>query len=177
LPTFKERYGLSGSVISAVDLLKGIGIYAGLDSINVPGATGYLDTDYKGKVRYALSELRKKDFVYLHVEAPDEASHNGDIYNKIKAIEDFDSLIVGGIIRGIQGIGDIRDIRILLMTDHFTPLSTRTHSADPVPFAIYPCKGEPDGVQRFDESILRDGSIHLEKGYELMDYFIQGGRS
>ncbi len=172
LPTFKERYGLSGSVISAVDLLKGIGIYAGLKSINVPGATGYLDTDYKGKVKYALSELRKKDFVYLHVEAPDEASHNGNLNDKIRAIEDFDSLIVGEIIKKMQ---EVEDLRILLMTDHFTPLSIRTHAADPVPFAIYPSSGEPDGVERFDESILKEGSIHLEKGYELMDYFIKGG--
>ncbi len=170
LPTFKEKYGLSGSVISAVDLLKGMGIYAGLESINVPGATGYLDTDYRGKVRYALSELRKKDFVYLHVEAPDEASHNGNLDDKIRAIEDFDSLVVGEIIKGMQEVGDLR---ILLMTDHFTPLSIRTHTADPVPFAIYPCSGDPDGVERFDESILKSGSIHLEKGYELMDYFIK----
>ncbi|HBA27684.1 MAG TPA: cofactor-independent phosphoglycerate mutase, partial [Nitrospinae bacterium] len=102
MPTLKERFNLTGSIIAAVDLMKGIGIYAGLTPIDVPGATGYIDTNYEGKADYALNELKEKDFVYLHVEAPDEAAHSGSLKNKIKAIEDFDKRVVGRILEGIK---------------------------------------------------------------------------
>ncbi len=106
MPTFLEKYGLTGSVISAVDLIRGIGHYAGLEIIEVPGITGYLDTNYLGKAEYALESLRDKDFVWVHVEAPDEASHAGDIKAKIKAIEDIDSKVVGTILRGMEKSGE-----------------------------------------------------------------------
>ncbi|MBD3670877.1 MAG: cofactor-independent phosphoglycerate mutase, partial [Gammaproteobacteria bacterium] len=124
LPKFKDKYGLSGGVISAVDLLKGIGVYAGLKPIDVPGATGYLDTNYEGKVEYTLANLEIMDFLYLHVEAPDEAAHSGDVDLKIKAIEQFDSLVVGPVLEGMRRYDHFR---ILLITDHYTPIPERTH--------------------------------------------------
>jgi 2,3-bisphosphoglycerate-independent phosphoglycerate mutase len=126
-------YGITGSVIAAVDLMKGIGVYAGLTPVDVPGATGYVDTDYQGKVEAALEALRTQDFVFLHVEAPDEASHSGDMNLKIQAIEDFDRQVVGPLLEGLHTQGPWR---ALLMPDHRTPVKKRTHTADPVPFVI-----------------------------------------
>ena len=134
LPTLKERFGLSGAVISAVDLIRGIGKYAGLDPILVPGATGFLDTNYAGKVAAALAALKDKDLVFVHVEAPDEAGHSGELKLKLQAIEDFDAKIVGPLLAGLKGLGDHR---VLVLCDHFTPLSLRTHSSEPVPFILY----------------------------------------
>ena len=130
MPTFREKYGLEGAVISAVDLTKGLGVYAGFEVITVPGATGWIDTNYVGKAEHALFALKSKDIVYLHVEAPDEAGHTGDVKNKIKAIEDFDELIVGNIMHGMK---QFDEYRILALPDHPTPLEIRTHSAEPVP--------------------------------------------
>ena len=101
MPTFTERFGIEGSVISAVDLVKGLGKYAGLKIVDVPGATGWLDTDYAAKARYALTELKNRDFVYVHVEAPDEASHSGDLAAKVEAIERFDSQLLGPLLEGL----------------------------------------------------------------------------
>ena len=168
MPSFEKKYGLRGSVISAVDLIKGIGIYLGLEVINVPGATGYLDTNYEGKASYALSALEKKDFVYLHVEATDEAAHAGDVELKIKAIEDFDKRVVGRILDGMQRFDKYR---ILLITDHYTPVSVRTHTSEPVPFAVLPHK--KDGVEKFDEVSVRDGSFGVVDGIKLMKAFIK----
>ena len=131
MPTFREKYGLEGAMISAVDLTKGIGIYAGFEVINVPGATGWIDTNYVGKAEHALWALKTKDIVYVHVEAPDEAGHTGDLKNKMKAIEDFDEFIVGNIIHGMK---QFDEYRILVLPDHPTPLEIRTHSNEPVPF-------------------------------------------
>ncbi len=131
--TLKDRFGITGSVVAAVDLVRGIGKYAGLDIIEVPGATGYIDTNYHGKVRGALDSLKEKDFVFLHVEAPDETSHSGQLDLKVKAIEDFDEKVVGPILEGLETFSEWR---ILLMPDHRTPIVTRTHSADPVPFIL-----------------------------------------
>ena len=131
IPSFPSKYGISGSVISAVDLIKGLGLSAGLDSIDVPGATGYLDTNYQGKVDAAFQALEKSDFVYLHVEAPDEASHKGSFDEKIKAIEDFDSKVVAKVIKGLEEKFD--DYNVMVMPDHPTPVSTGAHSAEPVP--------------------------------------------
>ena len=128
-----ERFGLSGAMISAVDLLKGIGVYAGLDPVKVEGATGYIDTNYDGKVTAALSALERGNFVFLHLEAPDEASHTGSLEKKIEAIESFDERIVGPV---VDGAAKFRKVRLLVATDHFTPVSTRTHSTDPVPFLL-----------------------------------------
>jgi 2,3-bisphosphoglycerate-independent phosphoglycerate mutase len=134
MTTLKERFGIEGYVISAVHLLKGIGILAGLEVLEVPGATGYFDTNYDGKAEYALKGLKEKDFVYVHVEAPDEAGHMGDLRLKIEMIETFDEKIVGAILKGLK---NFERYRVLVLPDHPTPLSIRTHAADPVPYVIY----------------------------------------
>jgi len=174
MPTFREKYGLEGAVISAVDLTKGIGIYAGLEVINVPGATGWLDTNYVGKAEHALWALRTKDFVYVHVEAPDEAGHSGDLQNKVKAIEDFDEFIVGNIIHGMK---QFDEYRIMVLPDHPTPIEIRTHSNEPVPFAIYDNTKERKGeALSYDERLgARKDSLVFKEGYKLMDYFLQRG--
>ncbi|MDD2666743.1 MAG: cofactor-independent phosphoglycerate mutase [Methanocellales archaeon] len=158
LPSFEEKYGLSGSVISAVDLIKGIGRCAELQIIDVPGATGYLDTNYRGKAEYALRSLEKKDFAFVHVEAPDEAGHEGNIGAKIKAIEDFDEKVVGTMLDGLEGYGEHK---ILVLSDHPTPISLRTHTADPVGFSIFSTGEFPN-------------MGFIEEGHRLMDIFIKG---
>jgi 2,3-bisphosphoglycerate-independent phosphoglycerate mutase len=168
--TLKQRFGIEGYVISAVHLLKGIGIFAGLNVLEVPGATGYFDTNYDGKAQYALRGLEEKDFVYVHVEAPDEAGHMGDLRLKIKTIETFDEKIVGAILKGMR---DIERFRILVLPDHPTPLSIRTHTADPVPYVIY-SKGEGDReapVEGFDEFSAKGSGIFIERGFELIERF------
>ena len=155
MPSFQELYGIRGAMISAVDLLKGIGVYAGLEVIDVPGATGTIDTNYEGKVQATLEALRRLDFVYLHIEAPDEAGHEGDLEQKIRAIELFDQLVVGPLIEGLKSSGE--EWRVLLLPDHATPISIKTHSRDPVPFTIMGKGIEPDRVERFDEESARLG--------------------
>ncbi len=134
MPTFKERFGIDGAIISAVDLMKGIGIYAGLEVLKVPGVTGYIDTNYKGKAEYALAALENKDFVCVHVEAPDEAGHNGNLKDKLKAIEDFDKEVVGRVLTGLKKFDAYT---VMALTDHPTPIALKTHTSDPVPFALY----------------------------------------
>ncbi len=134
MPTMKERFGVDGAIISAVDLMKGIGIYAGLEVLKVPGATGYIDTNYSGKTEYALSALEKKDFVCVHVEAPDEAGHNGNLRDKMRAIEDFDKLIVEPVVKGAEKFGEFT---VLVLPDHPTPIALKTHTPAPVPFVLY----------------------------------------
>jgi len=169
-----ERFHLQGSVISAVDLMKGIGFYAGLEIVNVPGATGYLDTNYAGKAEYALREISQKDFVYVHVEAPDEASHNGNLKDKIQAIEDFDGKIVGPILRGLK---KHKNFRLLVLPDHPTPLVLKTHSSEPVPFVIYSSEdgGRASKKERFfDELSASKVGLLIEKGHELLEKLIEG---
>ena len=168
IPTFKERFGVEGSVISAVDVVKGIACYAGLEVINVPGATGYFNTDYEGKARAALKSLEKKDFVFVHVEAPDEAGHMGDVRAKLKSIEDFDHKVVGTILEGLK---NFPEYRVLVLPDHPTPLRLRTHSHDPVPFAFWGTDVESDEMPAFSESSARKGSFHLKEGWRLMEHF------
>ena len=165
LPALRDRFGVEGGVISAVDLLKGIGISAGLRVIEVPGITGYLDTNYSAKAEYALSALEELDFVYVHVEAPDEASHNGSLEDKIRAIEDFDAKVVGPMLEGLQAFGAFR---LMVLPDHRTPLSVRTHTPEPVPVAIYTSNGEPDHMQAFSEPEAERGSLQLESGDALI---------
>jgi 2,3-bisphosphoglycerate-independent phosphoglycerate mutase len=167
MPAFSELYGLKGAMISAVDLLKGIGVYAGLEVINVPGATGTIDTNYEGKVQAALEALHRLDFVYLHIEAPDEAGHEGDLVQKVRAIELFDQKIVGPLIEGLKSMGD--DWRVLLLPDHATPISTKTHSRDPVPFTITGNGIEADDVVRFDEQSAKQGGYGLVDATELVE--------
>lgn len=175
MPTIYEKYGLKGSVISAVDLIKGIGFFAGLDIINVPDATGYLDTNYIGKAEYAIDSIKTRDFVWVHVEAPDEAAHSGDVRSKIKAIEDFDNKVVGTILRSIEGRND--DYVILILPDHLTPISERTHVHGKVPFAFCGTFINADHVDSFNEISASAGSIHFENGFELMPYLIELSKS
>ncbi|NWG04573.1 MAG: cofactor-independent phosphoglycerate mutase [Syntrophaceae bacterium] len=168
--TLKERFGMDGFVISAVHLIKGIGILAGLEVLEVPGITGYFDTNYEGKAQYALEGLKKKDFVYVHVEAPDEAGHMGDLQLKVDAIEVFDQKIVGAILKGMR---NFERYKILVLPDHPTPLSVRTHTADPVPYVIYSNeKGKRSCPhRRFDEVSAGQSGICIERGFELIERF------
>jgi 2,3-bisphosphoglycerate-independent phosphoglycerate mutase len=169
LPSLRERFGLTGGVISAVDLMKGIGVTVGLRVINVPGATGYLDTNYSGKAQYALDALRELDLVYLHVEAPDEAAHNADLQAKIRAIEQFDHQVVG---RVLEGLSDLGRFRIMVLPDHRTPLAVRTHTREPVPVAIFSADISPDDMLAFTEAEAEKGSLKIEKGHQLIQRFI-----
>ncbi|MCM8795621.1 MAG: cofactor-independent phosphoglycerate mutase [Candidatus Omnitrophica bacterium] len=171
MPRFQDKYGVSGSVISAVDLIKGLGKILGLEVIDVYGATGYYDTNYKGKAEAALAALEKKDFVFVHVEAPDEAGHNGDLREKITAIERFDQLVVGEILNAFK---KSRDFRILVLPDHATPIAVRTHTADAVPFGIMGKDIIAENFSGYNENEAARSSLYFERGYELMDYFIKG---
>ncbi len=164
---FSEKYNLNGSIISAVDLIKGIGIFAKMCIIDVPGATGYYDTDYKSKAKYAVKALEDFDFVFLHVESPDEAGHAGDIEEKIKAIERIDKFIVGRLINL-----KTEDLSIGIMSDHHTPVTVKTHVKDPVPFAIYNPLKKGDDVKKFDEKSIRKGIFGLIEE-EFMETFLQ----
>jgi 2,3-bisphosphoglycerate-independent phosphoglycerate mutase len=168
--TLKARYGMDGYVISAVHLIKGIGILAGLRVLEVPGATGYFDTNYEGKARYALNGLKERDFVYLHVEAPDEASHMGNLRLKIEAIEAFDEKIVGPVLKGLK---TFERYKVLVLPDHPTPLSIRTHAGDPVPYVIYSNEEgtEESHGEAFDEQSAAKSQIFIERGFELIDRF------
>lgn len=172
MPSFKEKFGLKGAVISAVDLVKGIGKTIGLDVIDVPGATGYYDTDYKAKANYALKALENRDFVFVHVEAPDEAGHNGDIRAKITAIENFDKLVVGTILSEFKD--KRKNFRILVMPDHATPISMRTHTNDAVPLAIFGTGVERDEIKVFTENAARASDLSFKNGFEIMEYFVKG---
>ena len=166
LPSFKERYGLIGATVAAVDLIKGISGLVGFEAPMVEGATGYLDTDYGAKARKALELLKDHDIVYVHVEAPDEASHNGNTEEKIKAIELIDREVVGRI---FEEAGD--GTRFLVLTDHATPVSMKTHYACPVPFAVFSKESKQPGCQSgYDE---RTGDNVLS-GEELIAFFLRG---
>lgn len=169
LETFNQRYGLNGGVISAVDLVRGIGKSAGLEVIDVPGITGYLDTNYEGKAEYALAALEHSDFVYVHVEAPDEAGHNGDPAAKVQAIEDFDARVVAPILDGLARIGECR---ILMTPDHRTPIALRTHSREPVPFVLWGTGAEPDQMVAYGEQAAERGSMQVDHGHLLMKYLM-----
>ncbi|MCK4532326.1 phosphoglycerate mutase, partial [bacterium] len=175
MPTFKDKFNLTGSVISAVNLLKGLGKYIGLKPLDVPGITGFIDTNYQGKADYALKSLQKKDFVFIHVEAPDEAGHMGDMKMKIKAIEDFDALVVGRVLEGLKAF---KEYKVLVLPDHFTPVSLKAHSREPVPFAIYDSREENKNTSEkskgFYEEAAREDGFFLEEGWKLMDFFIKG---
>ncbi|MDD4335345.1 MAG: cofactor-independent phosphoglycerate mutase [Desulfotomaculaceae bacterium] len=172
LTSFYEKYGLRGSVISAVDLIKGIGISAGLDIVDVENVTGTVETNFKGKVAAALDELAKgQDFVYLHVEAPDAASHRGETATKIKAIEMVD-VMLGLLLEGLPLFGDYK---VMVLPDHPTPLSTMTHTDKPVPLVIYTSGQDNKNVNGvYDEEAAGKSSLVFPAGYRLMDYFIRG---
>ncbi|MFA5093374.1 MAG: cofactor-independent phosphoglycerate mutase [Candidatus Omnitrophota bacterium] len=171
IPKFIDKFGLTGSVISAVDLIKGLGRILGLDVINVPGATGYYDTDYLGKANAAIKSLKDKDFVFVHVEAPDEAGHNGDLREKITAIERFDQLIVGTILEYCK---TIEDFKILVLPDHATPIALRTHTAESIPFVIYGQGTPAKNFKQYSEKEAQSSDLYFEHGYQLMENFILG---
>lgn len=173
LSRFDEKYGIKGSVISAVDLIKGIGILAGLNNIEVEGATGNIHTNFLGKAQAALKELESgQDFIYLHVEAPDECGHRNEIENKVKSIELIDEQIVGTILKGMEKYDDYR---IMILPDHPTPLSLMTHTSEPVPFLLYQ-KSKPgkNGVESYTEEQAKTTGVYFAEGYKLMDYFLKG---
>ncbi|MCD1296133.1 cofactor-independent phosphoglycerate mutase [Methanocella sp. CWC-04] len=170
MPSFREKYNINGSVISAVDLIKGLGVFSGLEVINVPGATGYLDTDYEAKARYALESLKSKDFVFIHVEAADEASHEGKLKEKIMAIEDLDKKVVGTMLEGMKAFGEFK---LMVLPDHPTPLSIKTHARDPVPYVIYYSGHNNENNISYDEMSMKKGLL-IKEGYRLMDLFIKG---
>jgi len=159
MKTFQERFGIKGAVISAVNLIKGLGVYAGFDIIRVKGATGLYNTNYEGKADACLEALEKYDLVFVHVEASDEAGHEGDLNLKIKTIEYFDSRLVGRVLHSLHG-----KVCIALLSDHLTPITVRTHVADPVPFLIYDPEKKADEVKQFNESSCSRGSLGLLEG-------------
>ncbi len=170
MPTLKEKYGISGSLISAVDLLKGIAVYAGLAAPDIQGATGYLDTNYAGKVAAALEALQEDNFVFLHVEAPDETGHQGLVDAKIRAIEDFDRQVVRPVLAGLERG---HDFRVLVCMDHLTPVSLKTHTAHPVTFALFDSR-QPEQVNdlTFSEKSGESTGLRLANGEEFFRYFL-----
>lgn len=173
MPSFKKRYGKKGAVITAVHLLKGLGRTLGLEVIDVPGATGYLDTNYKGKAEHALRALKKNDVVFVHVEAPDEAGHEGNIKHKIRAIGDFDKYVVGTILQGLRSQASV--LRILVLPDHPTPIKVMTHTSDPVPFAIYPSSGvaRPSPARGYSEREIKRSKLRIGQGHKLLSFLFK----
>lgn len=173
LQDFTEKNGVSSGVISAVDLIKGIGICAGMKSVDVAGATGNIDTNFSGKMQAAYELLQQVDLVYIHVEAPDECGHRHEIENKVKAIEKIDAEILGPLMKKLQEDGE--DFRVLLMPDHPTPLAIRTHTADPVPFVIYDSTQDiGQHASRYTEALAQQTGYYVAKGCTLMDHLIKG---
>ncbi len=170
IPNFYKKYGITSAVISAVDLVKGIGINAGMNIVEVPGATGLFDTNYEGKADYALEALQKNDMVFVHVEAPDEAGHSQDYQLKIKTIEDLDKRLLGRIFNGLKN-----ECVIAILPDHPTPIKIGTHTREPVPFAILSPTNKPDGEKFFDEESAKRGSFGLIEGEQFILHFL--GRS
>ena len=171
LPSFEKLYGVKGSVISAVDLLKGIGICAGMNTPDVEGATGYIDTNFEGKAKKAVEELENgSDFVYIHIEAPDECGHRNEPENKVKAIELIDSRVLPIVLEALEKYDDYK---VMILPDHPTPIVTGTHASDPVPFMIYHKKDEKDsGVDSINEETASKTGIFIEEGPSLMGRFL-----
>lgn len=172
LTSFEAKYGKKGAMISAVDLLKGIAIAADMTSIDVEGANGGLHTNYEGKAQACIDAFKDGyDFVYVHVEAPDECGHQGVLEDKIQAIENLDQRISKPIIEGLKEIGD--DYRVLVMPDHPTPIAYRTHTSDPVPYMIYDSRVEKNAGLTYSEAEAKKTGVTFEKGHELMAYFLE----
>ena len=172
LENFKEKNGVSGCVVSAVDLLKGIGICAGMETPEVEGATGYIDTNFEGKTQAGIDAFKRgTDLVYLHFEAPDECGHRGEAQNKVKAIEMIDSRVLTKMLEYLNGCGD--DYRILIMPDHPTPLETMTHSSAPVPFLIYDSRKKENGVSSFTEKNAAETGEFVEHGPDIMSMLLE----
>lgn len=173
LSSFYDKYGIKGTAISAVDLIKGIAICAGLNSVDVEGATGTLHTNFDGKAKAAIHEFKDgKDFVYMHLEGPDECSHQGDMEGKIQCMESIDQKVLRPIVEYLRDAGE--DFRVLIVPDHRTPLAIRTHSADPVPYVVYDSRNEQpqDSSRQFNEKSGAAGQ-YFDSGYELADFFFE----
>ncbi len=172
LPSFGEKWGVDGAVISAVDLIKGIGLCAGMESIDVEGATGNVHTNYAGKAAAAIDAFaRGKEFVYVHIEAPDECGHRAETENKVRSIELIDRHIVGPVVDALRKTGE--DFRVMILPDHPTPIRIRTHSIDPVPYLIYDSTSPVTGVSTFTEASAAAQNNYLASGCRLMDSFIR----
>ncbi len=172
LPSFSEKWGLKGAVISAVDLIKGIGICAGMKSIDVEGATGNVHTNYDGKADAAIQAFNDGyDFVFVHVEGPDECGHRAEIDNKVLAIEKIDSIILRKVYDYLSTCGD--DFKIFLLPDHPTPIEIRTHSMEPVPFFVYTSNKETNGVECFTEANAEATKLYYPAGHKLLDFIIE----
>lgn len=173
IPTFQERYGLRGAVISAVDLVRGLGIYSGLISVEVEGANGNIDTNYKGKVNAAKDSLTDGSLVFLHIEAPDEASHKGNLELKLEAIERIDQRVLGPLIKHLEGNNQGS---LLLVTDHITGLESGTHERGSVPFAILKASTRGKNTKHsFSESRSNETGTDFPRGHELIDFFLSEG--
>lgn len=172
LSSFTEKYGLGGAVISAVDLIKGIALCAGMESIDVPGATGNVHTNFEGKAQAAIAALERVDFLYLHVEAPDEAGHRHEVENKVKAIELIDRKLIGPVLDSLEQKGE--PYRVLVLPDHPTPLTIRTHTGDPVPFVLYDSAHPHAGTARYTEALAAETGLFLPQGHTLLDRLIRG---
>jgi len=170
MPLFKDVFGISGAIISAVPLLQSLAAYLGLERLHVDGITGYLDTNYIGKGKAAVEALKKYDFVCIHVEAPDEAGHSGDYQAKIEAIERIDQDVLGTV---IDGLNHYDQWRILVLPDHPTPVTLRTHTSNPVPFLLCGTGIDPDGVDKMGESHARSTGILIDKGHRLMKILLE----
>ncbi len=164
LDDFKQKNGISGAVVSAVDLIKGIGKCANMEVIEVEGATGYIDTDFDGKTAAAIKALEDNDYVYIHLEAPDECGHRREIDNKVRAIELIDEKVVGPILTALSG----QDFKMMILPDHPTPLSIATHTSDPVPFLLYDSTNEKEGVEQFTEDTAQSTGVFVERGPMLI---------
>jgi len=173
LDLFYKKYKLNGSIISAVDLIKGIGICAGLKSVDVENATGNINTNFRGKADAAVRELKNgQDFVYIHIEAPDECSHQGAIEKKVKSIEIIDEKVIGTVKEALDKQGE--DYRMLILPDHRTPIKLRTHTSEPVPFLIYDSTNITDNPSSsYDEIFAEKAGLYFDEGYKLIDYFIR----
>jgi 2,3-bisphosphoglycerate-independent phosphoglycerate mutase len=170
LERFQHRFGRTGGMITAVDLMRGIATHIGFEIFEVPGATGWIDTDYAGKAQACLEGLTRHDLMFVHVESPDEAGHAGRLDYKIQAIEDLDRQIVGPVLETLSARGE--PFRALALPDHPTPIQIKTHTADPVPFALYGHGIAPDHNQTYDERLLQTGSLSFNPGYRLMPFLV-----
>ena len=172
LPNFKEKWGLDAAVISAVDLIKGIGICAGMKSIDVEGATGNVHTNYRGKAEAAIKAFADGyDYVYIHVEAPDECGHRAETQNKVLSVEKIDAEILSPVLSYLKGCGD--DFRIMVLPDHPTPIEIRTHSMEPVPFFIYDSEKKAEGPAHMDEDSATTTGLYVDDGTRLMDMLLK----
>lgn len=172
LPSFYDTFGLKGAIVSAVDLLKGIGKCAKMETPQVEGATGYIDTNFEGKAEAAVHALKNGcDFAYIHLEAPDECGHRNEPENKVKAIEMIDSRVLPIVLQGLEEIGE--DYKVMILPDHPTPIVTQTHASDPVPYLIYHKNAEQQGVDTINEETAKATGVFIDHGPDIMKHFLE----